>query len=240
MNRPQAMGSTERSVTWSPSWKPVSLSRSTIGRAEDVDLDLVRLEELVAAQHLGVRRSPLLVLAEGVVGLGGAVDAHADEEVVLAEELAPLVGEQRGVRLDGVLHHLAGAAVLLDECQGPTEEADPHQRRLAALPCDGDLGPAVGVEELADVRLEHVIAHAEAVAGIQRLLREEEAVLAVEVADGPRRLGQDVEGGRSRPRAAEVHRRLGHEKTVAKSSFMLTTVQPRRSASVSATSAPFV
>jgi len=30
-NSPQAVGSTDRSVTTSPSWKPVSLSRSTIG-----------------------------------------------------------------------------------------------------------------------------------------------------------------------------------------------------------------
>ena len=141
-----------------------------------------------------------LVDAVRVVQRGRSVDADPDEELVLGEQLAPLVGEQRAVGLDGVLHGLVGPAVLLDEGQGAAEEVDAHQRRLAALPRDRDLRAGLRLEQLADVGVEHLVGHAEPVARIQRLLRQEEAVLAVEVADRARRLGQHVEDRRRRQR----------------------------------------
>jgi hypothetical protein len=45
---------------------------------------------------------------------------------------------------------------------------------------------------LANVAFLEVIGHAETAAGIEVLLDEEETVLAIQIADGPRGLGQDV------------------------------------------------
>ena len=115
------------------------------------------------------------------------------------EELAPLVVEQRAVGLDRVLELLARAPVPLGQLDGAAEEVEAHQRGLAALPGDGDLaGPAATSSSWRDVGLEHVVAHPEPVARVERLLRQEEAVLAVEVADRAGRLGQHVELGGDR------------------------------------------
>ena len=53
--------------------------------------------------------------------------------------------------------------------------------------------PAWAVEQLPDVRLVDLRLHPEPAAGVELLLGEEEAVLAVEVADGSRRLRHHVE-----------------------------------------------
>ena len=119
---------------------------------------------------------------------------------MLGEQLAPFVGEQRPVRLDGVLDLLGRPAVPLDERHGAAEEVHTHQRGLAALPRHGHGAVGLAVEQLAHVGLEQLVGHPEPVAGVQRLLRQEEAVLAVEVADRSGGLGQQVErhpgGGR--------------------------------------------
>ena len=52
-------------------------------------------------------------------------------------------------------------------------------------------------DELADVILQNFIRHAEGAAGIEQLLIQKEAVLASQVANGTRRLGQHVDTGRS-------------------------------------------
>ena len=48
------------------------------------------------------------------------------------------------------------------------------------------------LDELADIRLEQIVRHPETASRIQHLLREEEAVGAVEVAHGARRLCEQV------------------------------------------------
>ena len=53
--------------------------------------------------------------------------------------------------------------------------------------------PRCADEQLADVGLEHRVVHAEPAAGVELLLRQEEAVLAVEVADRAGRLRHHVE-----------------------------------------------
>ena len=45
------------------------------------------------------------------------------------------------------------------------EEVQAHERGLAALPGDRDALREVGLEELADVLLEHAVLHAEALSG---------------------------------------------------------------------------
>ena len=161
--------------------------------AEDVHVDAMTLQHVVAGDHLVEGGLTALVDAEGVVHLARPVDAHADEETVLGEEGRPLVGDQRGVGLDRVLELHAGSLRTLGDRDRLAEEVDAHQRRFAALPGNGDLGSGVRFEQLADVGLEHLVAHPEPVAGVQGFLGKEEAVRAVEIADRPRGLRQNVE-----------------------------------------------
>ncbi len=164
-----------------------------VHRAQDVEVDPVPAQGPPALHDAVEGAPPAAVDPVGVVHLAGAVDAQADEERVLLEEGAPLVVEQESVRLEGVLHALPGTPVLLDERHRVAEELDAHQRRLAALPGHGDLGRAVGLEQLAEVLLERGRGHAALLAGVESLLGQEEAVGAVDVAGGPARLGQQVE-----------------------------------------------
>ena len=121
----------------------------------------------------------------GVVTRARAVDAEADEEAVLLEEGAPGVVDEEAVGLTGLLNPLAGLLVLFDERDGLLEELELHQGRLAALPGDRHLGRAVRLDELADVALERRLRHPVPVVGIERLLGQEEAVGAVDVARRP-------------------------------------------------------
>ena len=102
-----------------------------------------------------------------------------------AKNAAHSSSSERPVRLDRVLDLLPRPEVLLRQLDGAPEEVEAHQRWLAALPRDRD-ERALGVrlDQLADVLLEQVVRHAEPAAWVEHLLREEEAVLAVEVADG--------------------------------------------------------
>ena len=78
---------------------------------------------------------------------------------------------------------------------GPLEELDAHERGFAALPCDRDRVARLGIDDLAEVRLEHVLLHPKRRARIEVFLLQEEAVRAVEVAHCAGGLGQDVETG---------------------------------------------
>ncbi len=164
--------------------------------AQDVEVDLVLAQEAPAAHHQVEGALAAAVDAVGVVQLARAVDAQADQEVVLLEEHAPVVVEQQAVGLEGVLHRLAGLAVLVDQLDRAAEELELHQRRLAALPGHRDLRRAVRLEQLADVGLERGLGHAVLVVRVQRFLGQEEAVGAVDVAGRAARLGQQVEARR--------------------------------------------
>ena len=162
-----------------------------VHRAQDVELHVVLGEQLEAPQHpLGRGVSPL-VDPVAVMELRRPVDADADQEAMLGEQLAPGIVQQRAVGLDGVLDLLARPAVPLGQLDRPAKELHPHERGLAALPRDRDLrSRGVGLEELAHVALEQLIRHSKAIAGIERLLGQEEAVFAIEIADRSGRLGQ--------------------------------------------------
>ena len=71
------------------------------------------------------------------------------------------------------------------EFNGFAEEVQSHERGLAALPGKGDFRYLLGLDVLPDVFFEQVFGHAETAARVQVLLREEVAVLAIEIADGP-------------------------------------------------------
>ena len=175
---------------------------------QHVPVDLVPPQHIQAPHHPVERRLAALVHAVGVVHLPRPVDRDADQEVVLLQEPAPLVVEQGAVGLDRVEDPLARRGVLAFQLDGPPEEIQAHHRGLAALPGDHHLrGPRVPLEQLANIRLLQVFGHPEPAARVQHLLGQEEAVLAVQVADRARGLGHHVEGQRS-PRHGE-HRAGG-------------------------------
>ncbi len=117
-----------------------------VDRAQDVDVDAVPVQALPAAHHVVERALAAFVDAVGVVHLARAVDAQADEDLVLLEERAPLVVEPRAVGLDRVGDLLSGPLILPHVLDRALEEVEAHQRRLAALPADDDLGSGLRLD----------------------------------------------------------------------------------------------
>ena len=114
---------------------------------------------------------------------------------MLLEEGRPSVVQLGAVGLDCVLRPLPRGEVVVDQLDGTVEELEPHQRRLAPLPSDlHDRNAGVRLDQLTDIGLEQLIGHPEAAARIQHLLREKEAVGAVEVADRTCGLREQVKG----------------------------------------------
>ena len=170
-----------------------------VHRGQRVPVDAVPLERVEPADHPVEGGLAALVDPVGVVHLARPVDRDPDQEVVLLQERAPLVVEQGRVGLHRVEDPLTGRRVLPLELQRAAEEVEPHQRRLAALERDDHLvDAALGGEQLGDVRLVHVGRHPEPAARVQLVLGQEEAVLAVQVADRAGGLGHHVEGPRCR------------------------------------------
>ena len=112
---------------------------------------------------------------------------------MLFEEAAPAIIQFCTVGLDGVVNCYARADILLHQFHGILEEFQPHQGRLAALPGDGHLGGILRLDDALDVGLQHIVFHAEGAAWVERLLGQEETVLAVQIADGTGRFGHHVE-----------------------------------------------
>jgi len=168
--------------------------------AEDVEVDLVALQHLAPAHDALKGRLAALVDAVGVVQFTRPVHAEADEEVVLLEELRPVVVEQHSVGLEAVVDAHAGLFVLLLVTDGLAEEVEAHQGRLAALPGEGHFGHLLRLNVLPRVFLQQGRVHAEVAAGVEAFLGEEVTVLAVEVADGAAGLGHEMEGARHRSR----------------------------------------
>src|SRR6185295_16879902 len=162
-----------------------------------IPLDSGVVEEREAMHHLVETAFPSFVHAIGVVELAWPVDRDPDEEVVVLEERGPLFVEECPVRLDRVHRALSGLKAALSELDRAPEEIHTHERRFPALPGDRDFGDTgVGLDQLLDVCLEQLVRHAEATTRIKHLLREEEAIRAVQIADGACRLRQEVESTR--------------------------------------------
>ena len=153
-----------------------------------------RLEGSPALHHQVESALAAAVNPVGVVQLARAVNAQADEKMMFLEERAPVIVEQQAVGLEGVLHDLFGPAVGFNEFHRTLEEVELHQRRLATLPRHRDLLGAMRFEQLADVGLERGLGHPALFVRIQCLLGQEEAIGAINIAGGPARLRQQVEG----------------------------------------------
>ena len=150
------------------------------------------LQQLQAAHDFVERRLLAFVDAIGVVHFRGAIDGEADEEIVRGEEFAPFVVEQRAVGLDGVGNDFTAREFFLER-DDFAEKIDAEQGGFAALPGEIDFGDGLAMDVLADVFLQHRVAHAPLVfAGIEIFLFEIETIFAIEVANRPDRFGQDV------------------------------------------------
>ncbi len=161
---------------------------------EHVDVDLVTLQQAGGRDHRVEGPRAALVEAVGVVELAWPVDAEPDQVVVLAKELAPLVVELGAVGLHRPLDPLAVGQALGDELGRPRKKSTPIS--VGSPPCQATVtGLArLGFDQLLEIADQHLVGHPELGAGVELLLGQVEAVRAVEVADRPGRLGQDVKG----------------------------------------------
>ena len=130
-----------------------------VGRVEAVDgghgvpLHAVLLEQADAA-HNAVERP----LAQRVVQAARAVDAYAYEEALVAEEAAPLVGEQRAVGLQAVVY-VAPPCVAALQLQSAAVERHGAQQRLAPVPGEEHLPPGLRLDVLAGEGVEQRVVH---------------------------------------------------------------------------------
>ena len=148
------------------------------------------------AHHLVEGAAAALVDSIGIVHLPRAIDAQPHQEVVLFEERRPLVVDLRAVSLNRMQDLLIWPAVLLNQFHRAAKEVQSHQRRLTTLPGYVDLRDLVCLQQLFDVQLQQIVSHAKAAAGIEHLLRQEEAVAAIQVANRAGGLGEQMKSGR--------------------------------------------
>jgi hypothetical protein len=153
----------------------------------------VPAQHLQAAHDLIETSRAALVDPVEVVAFLRAIEAEANSKVVLLEERAPRIVQQRSVGLYLVQDALARLPVLLDVLDRAHEEVKPHEGWLATLPCDVNLIGGLRLQEQPDIGLQHLVGHAEPVAWVKHFLGEEEAVLAIQVACGARGLGQKMQ-----------------------------------------------
>ena len=163
-----------------------------------VVFDAVLLQQLDALHHLVERRAALAVAAIFVVELRRPVDGEADEEAVVAEEAAPVVVEERAVRLNRI-GDAPPPGVFRLELQGFAVEADGAHQGFAAVPGEEDLRRRLGFEILADEKLQQLVGEdAVRVVGVEPVLFQIIAILAGEVAERARRFRHHVERARER------------------------------------------
>ena len=79
-------------------------------------------------------RLTAFVYAVAVMQLLRAIDAQANQKLVIAQKRVPVVIQERAVGLQIVLDVQTRTLIFLFECDHLLEELDAQQRRLAALP----------------------------------------------------------------------------------------------------------
>ena len=171
------------------------ISVEPIDGGQDIIFHPMLLQQPQASHHPVKGWLAALVHPVGIMQLPGPVDTDADEKIVLAEELAPVVVQERAVGLHGVLEGHARPLVLVLEINGPPVKIEAHQGGFAALPGHRHLIGAMGLDELPDILFQHLISHAKMTAGVEPLFVQKKAIRAVQVANRPGRLGQYVNAG---------------------------------------------
>ena len=151
------------------------------------------LEETDAAHHAIKRGLATLVDTIRVMQLSGAIDGNSDEEVLLCKEISPLIIQQNAIGLKCVFNSLS-IGILGLKRDNIAKIVDSQQRRLAALPGEVDYICILLLNVLLDIRLEDIRGHGPlGSVGIKNFLLQIKAVLAVQIANWPDGLGQNVE-----------------------------------------------
>ena len=155
---------------------------AVVDGAQRVVLYAAHGHHLEPSHHAVEGGVPASVVAVGVVDLFGSVDGESDEEVVLAEEVAPVGVDEQSVGLQRVLDLLVAPVSLL-QCYGLLVEVDACQEGLSSVPAEGDGGYLYGLDVLADVAFEQFVAHLGLMASVEVGLAQVVAVVAVEVTE---------------------------------------------------------
>ena len=136
------------------------------------------------------------------------VDGYADQEVVLAQELAPLIRQQRTVGLQTVVN-MATTGIAPLQFQSPTIEADRPQQRFTAMPGEEHLGQGLGLNVLPHEVFQQRVAHRRAGRLLAEfLLLQVVAVVAGQIALTAYGLQHDIE--RTGKGTGCIHGRSGY------------------------------
>src|SRR5208337_18220 len=119
------------------------------------------MQHLRRSKHLVKRGLAVFRYAKAVVQFQRSINAEADEKAMFLEEQAPLVVEQRPVRLEIVLDSLPRLLVLLLKFNHLLEELQPEQARFATLPGKDHLIAVLPLDVLLDVGFENLVGNAE-------------------------------------------------------------------------------
>ena len=125
----------------------------------------------------------------GVLHLAIAVQADAEDKVMLPEQPAPGVVQQGAVGLQAVADPHARRRVVALQRQRPLVKTDPRQQRLTALPDEVDLAAVtrLGGDVAADKFRQQVVVHLARPLALRIV-----AVAAAQVAAGADRLHQQM------------------------------------------------
>ena len=164
-----------------------------IDNSQGIELNAVLFQNPKSAHYVRMGWLPSLVDSISIMQLFRTVYGKTDEKFIRRQELAPLVIKQRAVGLEAIVDPLAICVFVL-QFDDVLEKWYAEQCGLAALPCKTYFLARLRLDVLADVGVEHGFAHAKLppLFRVEILLLEVVTVGAVEVADGPMRLGHDM------------------------------------------------
>ena len=123
---------------------------AVVDGAQRVVLYAAHGHHLESSHHAVEGGVPAAVVSVGVVDLLGAVEREPDEEVVLAEEVAPVGVDEQSVGLQRVLDLFVSPVSLL-QCYGLLVEVDACQEGFSSVPAEGYSGNLYCLNVLADI-----------------------------------------------------------------------------------------
>ena len=167
-----------------------------VDRGHGVELNTLSLKNVQSAHHPVECRETTLVAAVSVMNILGAVQGYSHKETIVVEKSRPLAVQKGAVGLDGVVYDLAaGMFPFIFKCLAI--EVKPQDQRLAAVPVERHFRHLVGVDIFINNLFQHFLRHPWLPSAVDFSLVEVVAVLAVKVAERPRRLDHYVESHRS-------------------------------------------
>ena len=173
--------------------RPVLLVRG-VDRTQDVRLHARASQSLPAAHNHRVGTAPTTVKSVSIVHVSGSIDGNSHEKLVVSEKTRPLITHQRPVRLQSMAHTLGGATVALTQLHEALEKAEAAQGRLPALPQHRHLAVTARLKVRLHVALQRLLRHGLRRRIVEQLLRQEKAILAVQVTCRTRRLRHHRKG----------------------------------------------